>query len=321
MLLPSQVSVKKIQQFSGHAAGVFAIEKGTLPHTVLTGGGDGLVAEWDLKGEHAGKGLIRVSGNIFSLLLIPEMNYLIAGDLKGDVHLTDLVLKQEIINFSCDGAIVYDIKLMDNNTIGIGCENGFFYVWDLFLQKIIKKIHVAEKSIRHVLISEKRNEIIFSCSDNFIYVYDKHTLSHKHVLAAHTNSVFSSCFTMDEKILISGSRDAQLVIWDVENNYQLMKAIPAHMFTINDIKLSPNGRLFATAGRDKHIKIWETETFNLLKVIDNEKFAGHINSVNKLFWSNWNNYLISCGDDRSVIVWDITVNDSKGEELSLHAGG
>ena len=253
--------------------------------------------------------MIRVSGNIFSLLLIPEINYLIAGDLKGDVHITDLVLKQEIINFSCDGAIVYDIKLLNNAQLGIGCENGFFYVWDIEKSYVIKKIHVAEKSIRHILISEKRNEIIFSCSDNFIYVYDKQSLKHKYVLGAHTNSVFVSCFTMNEQLLISGSRDAQLLIWDVENNYKLIKSIPAHMYTINDIKLSPDGRLFATAGRDKHIKIWDAATFNLLKVIDNEKYGGHLNSVNKLFWSNWNNYLISCGDDRSVLVWDIAVKD------------
>ena len=85
--------------------------------------------------------------------------------------------------------------------------------------------------------------------------------------------------------------------------------IPAHMFTINDIVFSPDGKLMATAGRDKHIKIWDAEAFNLLKVIDREKFGGHINSVNKLFWSNWNNYLISCGDDKAVMVWEIVISE------------
>ena len=62
----------------------------------------------------------------------------------------------------------------------------------------------------------------------------------------------------------------------------------------------------ATASRDKTMKIWDANNFKLLKVIDTVRNGGHINSVNTLRWSKYNNWLISGSDDRSIIIWEIT---------------
>ncbi|PSR03495.1 MAG: hypothetical protein BRD50_05840 [Bacteroidetes bacterium SW_11_45_7] len=69
--------------------------------------------------------------------------------------------------------------------------------------------------------------------------------------------------------------------------------------------------MFASASRDKTVKLWDAETFELLKVLDNKKFEGHVHSVNKLLWSHEHDLLISCGDDRSVIIWKVTVDRSQ----------
>ena len=69
----------------------------------------------------------------------------------------------------------------------------------------------------------------------------------------------------------------------------------------------PNELWFASASRDKSIKIWDPRNFKLLKVIDASKkgMNAHINSVNKLLWLSYNNYLVSASDDRSIMVWEI----------------
>ena len=103
---------------------------------------------------------------------------------------------------------------------------------------------------------------------------------------------------------MSGGKDAHLNFWDVKS-YSLLKSVPAHNFAIYDITFSPDHKLFATASRDKTLKIWDFKTMELLVRINKENFDGHVNSVNKLYWSTFNDYLISAGDDKSLIIWKI----------------
>lgn len=306
MIFPSAITIQKKQHFSGHAAGIFCLEQGLSPHTILSGGGDGVVAEWDLRSSANAKGLVKVQGNIFALLLMADKQLVIAGDLHGIVHYNHLEQKAEIHRSTYSGGAIYDIKRVSDNTIAIATGNGNVYIYDVDKFETVAKIAVSDKSIRSITFSAKRQELVFSCSDFNIYVYDANDYTLKYALSRHDNSVFATCYNADETLLFSGSRDAQLNVWDVDNDYALKMRIPAHMYTINHLVCSPDGRFIATAGRDRHIKIWDAEHLHLLKVIDKEKFEGHVNSVNKLFWSKWNNYLISCGDDRSVMVWDIS---------------
>jgi WD40 repeat protein len=308
MILPSQLSISKKFHYTGHAAGIYSLSAGLQPNTVLSGGGDGVIAEWRLDAEAPAQGLAMVKGNVFTMLHIAEKELLIAGDLNGVVHITDLAAKKELVRFTYTGGAIYALTRLNATTVLAGAGNGNIYLLDLQNLTEINCIEVSDKPVRSITYAKQRNELLVACSDFNIYVFNATDYTLKHVLSGHDNSVFCLALSPDGSRLISGSRDAQLRVWDVENDYQCIMQIPAHMYTVNDIVFSPNGRLMATAGRDKHIKIWDAEGLHLLKVIDFEKFGGHINSVNKLFWSNWNNYLISCGDDRTVMVWDIEEN-------------
>jgi len=313
LFYPSQISISKIKHLTGHTAGIFCLGEGLDPNTVISGAGDGIAAQWELDGTNSAKGLTRIQGSIFSLYYHQNFQLLFTGSLEGIMHIINLDKKEELPQIKPDGSTIYDIAPVNDNTLALACASGYVFLYDITSSAIINTIKVSDKSIRNISFSPLNNDIIFASSDHNLYVYDKIGFNLKHILSGHLNSVFCSAFSGSGEYLISGSRDAQLIIWDCTKNYEQVKSLPAHMFTINDIKMSPDGRLFATAGRDKHIKIWDAANFNLLKVIDHEKFGGHINSVNKLFWSNWNNSLISCSDDRTVMVWEIKIEDHETE--------
>ena len=117
-------------------------------------------------------------------------------------------------------------------------------------------------------------------------------------------AVFSLQYSPQGDFLVSGSRDAQVKIWDT-NTFELIQNVPAHLFAVNHIAFHPTEPYFATASMDKSIKIWGSDDFKLYKVISREKgFATHHLSINKLVWSG-PNHLLSTSDDKRIIVWDI----------------
>ena len=43
----------------------------------------------------------------------------------------------------------------------------------------------------------------------------------------------------------------------------------------------------------------------MLKRIDRKEFDSHAYSVNKLYWGDFKDYLVTASDDRKIMVWDV----------------
>ena len=79
-------------------------------------------------------------------------------------------------------------------------------------------MQLTNQSLRSLAYSAKRNEIAVGASDNHIYFLDAESLELKHKIEnAHDNSVFAVHYSLDEKLLFSGGRDARLKVWNLEN--------------------------------------------------------------------------------------------------------
>jgi len=164
---------------------------------------------------------------------------------------------------------------------------------------------VSADTVRCIAISPDEKRVAFGCRDNQVKIYDLEDYALIKTLHGHTMSVFSLAYSIDGIHLISGGRDAQVKIWDTAT-YQLIKNIPAHLFAVNHILFHPTQPYFATASMDKSIKIWGSDDFKLYKIISREKgYASHPLSVNKLAWNG--DQLISVSDDKSIMVWNITI--------------
>jgi WD40 repeat protein len=305
--LTFMIQVKKIAALTGHAGSVYSLcLHNKEQQQFFSTGGDGNVVCWNFDNLEKGILSAKVASQIFSMLHLSNANRMLLGQMQGGIHVLDLESKKEIKHLAFHQLGVFDLQtdVAEQIVLAAGGD-GVLSLWSTHDFQLLKSKKIADSSIRCIVIDETHEKIYAGCSDHCIYVLHYKTFEILHQWKAHQNSVFALRISPCGKFLLSGSRDAFLSVWEIENNYTLINTQAAHLFTINDIVYHPLGYWFATAGRDKHIKIWDATNFKLLKVIDKEKLDGHVNSVNRLLWHPQQHILISCSDDRSIMLWQV----------------
>lgn len=298
------MQVKKIDTFSGHRDCVYTLEKTKNPHQFFSAGGDGLVILWDLTMPDVGELFAQIPASIYALCIDELRSQLWVGQNFEGIHLIDVDSKQEIKSIKITSSSIFDIKIFENNAF-IGLSDGTIVVMDVADFEVKKHIKASDKSVRNIAVNPFLREFAVAYSDFSVKIFDLQDFSLKLVVNQHINSVFTICYSPDFQYLITAGRDAHLKILDVNNNYNLLQDIAAHLFAINDLKFSPDGKYLATCSMDKSIKIWDAREYKLLKVIDKARHAGHGTSINKLWWSEYENLLVSASDDKKISVWNL----------------
>jgi WD40 repeat protein len=315
------IVVSKLHTFTGHKDCVYTLEKSAHGHIFFSGAGDGMVVKWDLQAPEQGKLLAKVSASVYAIHYDISRNQLIVGQNYEGIHRINLENKEGVASVETAPVETDSVKLTEaaifdiatwNGKIFVGDGNGVITVVDAETLGVIKRIRASKARARAMAVHPHRQELAAGYSDNTIRIVDLNSLKVKQVIEAHKNSVFTLCYSPDYRMLLSGSRDAHLKIWNVDENYTLQEAIVAHMYTINHISFSPDGKYFVTCSMDKSVKIWDARHFKLLKVIDKARYAGHGTSVNRTLWPAYatedGKYsIISASDDRTISMWDVQV--------------
>ncbi len=300
------IHVKKIQTLSGHNDSLYTLEQISETHFV-SAGGDGMIALWDLREPENGRMIAKIPSSVYALSYQASKGILVVGQNFNGIHLIDVEAQKEISSVAVTTSSIFDLQTNDE-AIWVACGDGtvIHLDWDL---NILAKRVFSDKSARTIALNPNKEEIAVGFSDNTIRILEPKRLELIRQIDAHKISVFTLQYHPQLSLLVSGSRDARLKFWDIQNDYQLVEEIPAHMYAINHIHFRPDGQYFVSCSMDKSIKVWDAHRFKLLKVIDKARHAGHGTSVNKLLWMPYNNWIVSCSDDRTISIWDVNFAD------------
>lgn len=300
-----KVEVSKVATLEGHNDCIYTVSPSGSAAEVISAAGDGMVVSWDLNNPKDGHLIVKTPNSVYALLPIPENDSLIVGQNFEGIHEIDLNTKKELRSLKLDSKEIFDIKKF-KSFLCVATKSGDVFIINYNDFTIVKTLKHSTKSARCISIGEK--DIAVGYSDNKIRIYNQDSLELVQTIDAHDISVFTLNYTPDNRFLISGSRDARIKFWDVNQQYILNEDIAAHMYAINHITLTDDGKYLFSCSMDKSIKVWDTNSRKLLKVIDKVRHAGHGTSINKLYWSKEKKQLIAASDDRTLTVWDITIN-------------
>lgn len=301
-------TAEKIAAFTGHRDCVYSLQADAVGSVFFSAAGDGSVVSWDYDDPSRGRLIAKTGASVYSLLYLPDRACLVVGENYQGLHLISLRDTAELASLRLEGGAIFDLQYHDSR-IYAATGDGTVHMVDAARLEPIKKIKLSDKSARCLALNASMGDLAVGLSDNSIRVLGLEDLSPKYLIHAHRLSVFALHYSPDNRFLLSGSRDAQLKVWDCLQHYALHHSVAAHMYAINSIDYAPDGRWFATGSMDKTIKIWDSGEFRLLKVIDRARHGGHGTSVNKVLWAAAGRGLLSCSDDKSILLWRLGFAD------------
>jgi WD40 repeat protein/transcriptional regulator with XRE-family HTH domain len=117
------------------------------------------------------------------------------------------------------------------------------------------------------------------------------------VWQAHTDTTSTLAFSLDERLLASGSWDGSLKLWDLEHGTLLWERLTSN---INCLAFAPDGSLLAHGGDDALIQIWHVTSETLVQTLADQGGAVHA-----MAWSPDGKLLASSGFDGRIRVWEI----------------
>ncbi|OJJ68072.1 hypothetical protein ASPBRDRAFT_47014 [Aspergillus brasiliensis CBS 101740] len=142
-------------------------------------------------------------------------------------------------------------------------------------------------------------------------------------LEGHCDWVSSVAFSGDGQLLVSGSGDETVKLWDAATG-ALKHTLEGHSDSVSSVAFSGDGQLLASGSYDKTtIKLWNAATGALKHTLE-----GHSGSVSSVAFSGDGQLLASGSRDETIKLWDAatgafkyTLEDHSGSVSSVAFSG
>jgi len=295
------------EYLTAHTEPIYALEQHGN-HTFYSGGGDGHLLYWDLNNTSQAHTIAKTSDSIYLIKYLGD-DRLILGTNSGDIYLIDRQKKQILAENNL-GQTIFDCAIIrPQKRAFVTLANGHLSSISLESLEVLQSKKIADDHLRCITSNSDSSRYAIGASDGSITLVDTDGNVILRQQNAHSDSVFSIYFDGFHRLL-SGGKDAYLKSWLInERALSEENAVPAHLFTINNIVEGPFNGLVTTASRDKSIRIWDVQTLLLQKALDRSKHPeASTHSVNRLLYLN-KGCLISAGDDRVIRIFKISGSD------------
>ncbi|KAG2052803.1 WD40 repeat-like protein [Suillus hirtellus] len=122
-------------------------------------------------------------------------------------------------------------------------------------------------------------------------------------LKGHEELVLEATFILGARLLVTGSADKSLRVWDLDTGKQVGEPLLGHDAGVWTVSASHDGRWIASGGVNGSILVWEVATNKRELKRVSVPYKGHENVVQGVVFAPDNKTFASASEDKTVCVW------------------
>ena len=234
------------------------------------------------------------------------------------VLLTDALSSASVLRFSENGKVLTSVDHWGDTIRKLDVETGERTVKNFEKRPVVKTVTLPEPyALTHdkFAIGGKRSKIELwdVATGKMLPIFDEIGIN-KHVIAL--------AFSPDGTRLASvskntnGSTNTTVRLWDTTSNDKpilLRNILRKQTGWTNVLAFSPDGKMLASGGTDKKVRLWDTATGRLLG-----RLTEHINGIAALTFSPDGTILASASTDGAVLFWNTETRNRLPTHITGH---
>ncbi|MGD8307126.1 MAG: WD40 repeat domain-containing protein [Ignavibacteria bacterium] len=167
---------------------------------------------------------------------------------------------------------------------------------ELYLE--VEEINSNVNNVKTVSVSYDGRYVMWAGNTNDIKVKGEKSLK------GHISTINSLAFNDDKKLLLSGSNDNNIKLWDIET-LTLLRTFSEHVTVTRDVKFTPDGKSVISA-ENNYIVYWRNAVDGFIGRLP---LYGHTSTVTSVDISNDMTTIISGSSDKTIKVWNAESGD------------
>ncbi len=296
---------KLLWNFVGHVGWVWLVVFSADGHTLASCSSDKTIRLWDVNTGECRKVLVGHTSSIWSIAFSPDSQTLASGGDEPTVRLWD-VNTGECRNLSGHTDQILTVAFSLDGRIASGSSDGTIRLWDLNGECS----HFIGHSDRVWSVAFGGDNILASGSaDSTIRLWEINSGQCLKILSGHgnlspegdrfTSRVRSVAFNPDAKILVSGSDDRTVRVWEIATG-KCLQILQGHTNSVFSVAFNADGHTVASGSTDQTVRLWDVRMGRCFKTL-----KGYSNSVFSVAFNNQGNLIASGSTDQNVRLWNV----------------